>query len=381
MALLASIGLVTASLHGPLRRAARQFVFGGPPTDVGVVKAFVDAAEQAVSSVEVLELLTQTAVDRVRVRWARAALSLPPGAGMTPIASAGLAADQTEALPALSVTLNHGTECLGVFECGPARDGTLTERDRQALGALGRHAALGVVTARQHDLLAEQLAQIQLQAYELSASRARLVHAQDLERRRIERDLHDGAQQQLVALIAKMRLARNQLARDSELAASTLEEAQEEARLALADLRRLVRGIHPPVLSDRGLVDALESLASRHPLSVEIDAAPSLRGRRFDAEVEGAAYFVVSEALANTAKYAEATGVVISLRVTSERLDVAVTDDGIGFDADAVDEGGLENLRDRVSALGGWLRVESGDGRGTRVLACVPLATPEPRHA
>jgi signal transduction histidine kinase len=373
VAILASIGLVTASLHGPIRRAARLFVFGGPPADAGVIREYADAAGRAASALEVLELLTQTAVERVRVRWARAALELPGGIGTTPIAASGVALDRLDVTPALSVGLMQGSEPIGVFECGPGRDGSLTEGEREALGALARHAALGVVATRQHDLLVAQLEEIQRQADELVASRARLVHAQDVERRRIERDLHDGAQQQLVALIAKISLARNQLVRGSALTVETLEEAQEEARLALADLRRLVRGIHPSVLTDRGLVEALESLASRHVVSVEVKTATALRARRFDADVEGAAYFVVSEALANIAKYACADEVVISLDAANGRLDVAVVDNGIGFDADAVDSGGLENLRDRVWALGGSLRVESGDGRGTRVQASIPI--------
>ena len=372
LALVASIGLVVASLHDPLRRGARRFVFGGPPTDVGVVQEFIDGVERATSSVEVLELLTATAVDRVRVRWARASLELP-GLGMAPVAATGIELHRADVSPAFEVTLTQGGDVLGLFECGPGREGILSERDRQALDALGRHAALGVVTGRQHDLLAAQLVQIQQQAEQLAASRKRLVHAQDAERRRIERDLHDGAQQQLIALIAKMRLARNQLGRDPSVAAATLEEAQEEARLALADLRRLVRGIHPPVLSDRGLVDALESLASRHLVAVEIDAPTTLRGRRFDADLEGAAYFVVSEALANSAKYAEAAEVVIELATSAGRLDLTVSDDGIGFDPEVVDAGGLENLRDRLSALGGWLQVDSAEGKGTQVRASIPL--------
>ena len=373
LALVASIGLVVASLHDPLRRGARRFVFGGPPTDVGVVQGFIDGVERATSPVEVLELLTATAVDRVRVRWARASLELPAGVGIAPVAATGIELHRADVSPAFEVTLTQGGDVLGLFECGPGRDGTLDERDRQALDALGRHAALGVVTGRQHDLLAAQLVQIQQQAEQLAASRKRLVHAQDAERRRIERDLHDGAQQQLIALIAKMRLARNQIGRDPSVAATTLEEAQEEARLALADLRRLVRGIHPPVLSDRGLVDALESLASRHLVAVEIAAPTTLRGRRFDADLEGAAYFVVSESLANSAKYAEATEVVIELVASEGRLDLTVSDDGIGFDPEAVDAGGLENLCDRLSALGGWLQVDSAEGKGTQVRASIPL--------
>jgi signal transduction histidine kinase len=369
-ALVASIALVLVSLHGPIHRATQLFVFGRPEPDIGVVDDFAESAETALSPVEVLHLLTRSAVEGVRLRWARTRLVVPEGGGDVAVAAIGVDLDDADATPALIVALRYSGVDLGTLECGPGSDGKLTERDRKALAALGRHAALGVVTAR-------QLAQIRAQAAELAASRARIVQAQEVERRRIERDLHDGAQQQLIALIAKMRLVRTQLVRDAPKATATLAEAQDDARLALDDLRGLARGIHPPVLSDRGLLDAVESLASRHLVSIRIDAAPTMRGMRFDPDVEGAAYFVVSEALANTTKHACASAVIIALRRTDHRLDVEFTDDGVGFDPGAVATNGLDNLRDRVAALGGALEVDSGAGRGTRLHAFIPVGGEE----
>jgi signal transduction histidine kinase len=365
-ALVASIGLVLASLHGPIHRATQLFVFGGPAPDINVVDEFAESAETALLPVEVLHLLTRSAVDGVRLRWARARLLEPDGGGDAAITATGIDLDDAEATPALIVELRYGGVGLGTLECGPGRDGKLTEKDRKALAALSRHAALGVVTA-------QQLAQIRAQAAELAASRARIVQAQEAERRRIERDLHDGAQQQLAALIAKIRLVRNQLARDSSTASATLAEAQDDARHALDELRSLARGIYPAVLSDRGLLEAVESLASRHLVSIQIDAAPTMRGMRFAPDVEGAAYFVVSEALANTSKHASATAVVIALRRVDHCLDVDFTDDGVGFDPAAVATNGLDNLRDRVSALGGSLEITSACGTGTRLQAHIPI--------
>ena len=363
-ALVVAIALIVVSLHGPVRRATALFVFGGPPPDVELVDAFGGAAETAVTPVEVVHLLTRTAVDGVRLRWARARLGTPDGGVEVAVAATGIDVDD-DVVPALIVELRHAGVEVGVLECGPGRGGTLTERDRTALAALGRHAALGIVTSL-------QLGQIRAQAVELSASRARLVQAQDAERRRIERDLHDGAQQQLVALIAKMRLVQTLFTRDTTRAITTLAEAQDDARLALEDLRGLVRGIHPPVLSDRGLLDAVESLASRHLISVRIDASPTMRGMRFEPDVEGAAYFVVSEGLANTAKHAGASTVRIALHRTDSGLAVECVDDGVGFDPMHVSTNGLDNLRDRVSALGGSLDIESGCD-GTRLHALIPV--------
>ena len=162
---------------------------------------------------------------------------------------------------------------------------------------------------------------------ELSTSRVRLIAAQDAERRRIERDLHDGIQQEVVALIAGLRLARNRLSRD-QLTADELTDLQDQAREMLRDLRELAHGIHPPVLSDNGLVAALESRVTRFPISVQILADDGLRAERFSEDVEGTAYFVACESLTNVAKHAGTDGARVRLSHTGGRLRLVVEDDG-----------------------------------------------------
>jgi signal transduction histidine kinase len=205
---------------------------------------------------------------------------------------------------------------------------------------------------------------------QLAASRARIVEASYETRRRIERDLHDGAQQRLVALALDLRRAETELERAPGEAAGILAEARTKLDEALGELRELARGIHPAVLTDRGLVPALEALASRSPVPVETEASLD---ERLPPSIEAAAYFVVSEALANVAKYAEASLVSVRLARENGAARVTVTDDGVGG-ADPADGSGLRGLTDRVEALGGRLAVESPTGRGTTVSAAFPVS-------
>jgi signal transduction histidine kinase len=216
-------------------------------------------------------------------------------------------------------------------------------------------------------------AAVEAQLAEVRASRARIVAAGDAERQRLERDLHDGAQQRLVALILALRLAQTRLGADADPAVKLgLEQASEEARAALSELRELARGIHPQILTEAGLAAALESLAVRSPapVSVEVDLEA-----RFAPAVEAIAYFVVSEALANVAKYAEATSVQVRGGWQDGVLTIEVADDGHGG-ADPRAGTGLRGLLDRVSAVDGTLEVISPAGGGTRVVARIPTATP-----
>ena len=205
---------------------------------------------------------------------------------------------------------------------------------------------------------------------ELLASRARIVTAADEARRRIERDLHDGAQQHLVGLAVTLRLARRKLQDDPELADQLLQEAVEDLAASTRELRELARGIHPAVLTEGGLEPALGGLARRCPVPVRIDAAPVAR---LPVPVEVTAYFVVSEALTNVARHAEATGAVVAVRHEHDVLAVEVRDDGRGG-ADPRGSG-LRGLADRVSALGGRLTIETRPGRGTVVRAELPCAS------
>jgi signal transduction histidine kinase len=207
---------------------------------------------------------------------------------------------------------------------------------------------------------------------ELAESRRRIVAAQDAERRRLERDIHDGVQQQVVALMAKLRLARNQAGRHSELAAATLDEVQADAGRLLDELRDLASGIHPVLLTDGGIVAALRARADRLPIKVAINATSDVRDLRYPEAVEAAGYFIACESLANVLKHAGASRATVSIEAEDHTLKVSVTDDGRGFDLGAVKPSGLRGLEDRVEALGGRLQVSSRPGHGTTVSASLP---------
>ena len=203
---------------------------------------------------------------------------------------------------------------------------------------------------------------------ELAASRARLVETADEARRRIERDLHDGAQQQFVAAALELALLEQRLARDPGSARSVLTRVREQLDRGLGELRDLARGIHPTVLTERGLEAALEALVQRAPQPVELRVTVP---DGLDKAIEAAAYFVVSEALTNVAKYARAESVTVDVAPSEGTLVVTVADDGVGG-ADSTAGSGLRGLVDRVEAVGGRLEVESVPSHGTRLRARLP---------
>jgi signal transduction histidine kinase len=204
---------------------------------------------------------------------------------------------------------------------------------------------------------------------QLAASRARLVEAGYEERRRLERDLHDGAQQQFVAAALSLRLAREKWSRDAGEASRLVESALEQLQSGLRDLRELAAGIHPSILTDRGLEEALRALAARSAVPVELGPVPP---ERLPPAVEATVYFVVAEALTNAAKHARCERAEVSVRVDDGVVVAEVRDDGVGG-AQASAGSGLRGLADRVSALGGRLEVESPDGRGTAITATIAL--------
>jgi signal transduction histidine kinase len=211
---------------------------------------------------------------------------------------------------------------------------------------------------------------------ELRSSRQRLVRAQDEERRRIERNLHDGAQRHLVALKVKLGLAQQLAATSPEQAKVTLVQLKADADEALETLRDLARGIYPPLLADRGLVAALESQARKATVDVRVDAEGV---ERYAQDVEATVYFCVLEALQNVQKHAAASQVVIRLRGEKDALTFEIEDDGAGFDTVAVTRGaGLTNMVDRVEALGGSVDVTSAPGAGACVSGNVPAPAREP---
>jgi signal transduction histidine kinase len=205
----------------------------------------------------------------------------------------------------------------------------------------------------------------------LRASRQRLVATQDAERRRLERNLHDGAQQNVVALKVKLGLAEMLVGRDPDRAQQLLADIDADTDQALETLRDLARGIYPPLLADKGLVAALDAQARKAPFRVQVTAEGI---ERYPQEIEAAVYFCCLEALQNAAKYAEAGVVRVRLAAADGALTFVVEDDGKGFDLLTTKPGsGLQNMRDRLDALGGEMRIDSAPGRGTTLQGVMPI--------
>ena len=248
--------------------------------------------------------------------------------------------------------LERDGELLAVLDYDPA----IEIEDPGRVGAVASVAGM----ALENERLA---AQVRAQLSEVRASRARIVEAADAERRRIERDLHDGAQQRLVALAMRLEQARGQVSGAGELIDSTTDELM----LAIGEVRDLAHGLHPTILTERGLAAAIDSLAERAPIPVRADVLPE----RVEAEAEVAAYFVVAETVTNAVKHADATEVRVQASLDADRLSVTVADDGRGG-ADPGRGSGLQGLIDRVVAVGGSLTIDSPPGGGTTLRASIP---------
>ena len=263
---------------------------------------------------------------------------------------------------------------------GSGRTVTEVERDGERIGAivheellvdepeLVRMVAGSAALALENERLE---AELRARVDELERSRARVMEISLFERRRLERDLHDGAQQRLVALSVQIGMAQKMVAEKPALAARLLESAREELRAALAELRELARGIHPAILTDQGLGPALEALAARTPIPVDLTLMPD---ERLPASVEAAAYFVVAESLTNVAKYAHAGRASVSIARDDGFAVVEVRDNGVGG-ADPRAGTGLRGLADRIAALDGRLEVHSPPGEGTIVRANIPCGS------
>ena len=368
------MALVLQPLRNLVEEQVRRRVTGDRTKQLAMLTSLGSQLEQTAGLGDVLDQLASAIRDGLSASWVR--LSLLDAQGGWADSPRGRAGDEaaSTAAPVTGHDLVRGGEVIGRIDLGPRRVGEYTPHELDLLATVARQATTAVANVRLTSQLEEQLA-------ELSASRERLVAAQDEERRRIERDLHDGIQQDVVALIAHLRLARNRLGR-SDLRPEELADLQDQAREMLADLREIAHGIHPPVLTDNGLYAAVESRASRFPLPLEVTADESLRAQRFAPDLEAAAYYVVRESLANVAKHAGAREARVRLSRKGDRLVVDVEDDGRGFDLGSTNgHGGLANIRDRVSAVRGSVVVSSIEGSGTRVRAELPMSLPLARDA
>jgi signal transduction histidine kinase len=369
LAILASIamGLAFWPAVRLARRVADRIVYGGRATPYEVLTDFSHRVAGSYAAEDVLPrmavILSEAVGAAQAVVWLRIGDELRP-AGLAPADRAAPDAvrsqgDQVPDLPGdAAVEVRDQGALLGALTVSmPANDPMNASKER-LVRDLASQAGLVLRNVR----LIE----------ELRASRQRLVAAQDEERRRIERNIHDGAQQQLVALTVKLRLLEQIVGRDPAKAAEIATQLQEEATAALDDLRDLARGIYPPLLADKGLPAALEAQARKSPVPVSV-AAGDLG--RFSQDIEAAIYFSCLEALQNVTKYAEASHVEISLARSDGQLSFGVTDDGVGFDPASVSHGsGLQGIADRLDALGGTFEIVSSVGVGTAINGSVPVA-------
>jgi signal transduction histidine kinase len=348
------------------RHAANRFVYGNRATPYEVLSGFSESVAAAYAGEDILprmaRLLAEGTGATQATVWLRIRSELRPDATWPTESDPGPPRPLVDGeLPPFSnataaVAVRHGDELLGALTVSKPPRAPIRTDEEKLIAELGVQAGLVLNNFRLID--------------DLRSSRQRLVAAQDEERRRLERNLHDGAQQQLVALAVKVRLAENLIGKDEEQRRA-LQAIEQEAQEALNSLRETARGIYPPLLADQGLQTALEAQARRTalPIAFEFDGV-----ERYPPDVEAAIYFFVLEALQNVAKYADASKVTIRLREWEGDIDVSVIDDGRGFDSEATSLGmGLQNMSDRLAALGGRLEIKSVPGRGTNVFGRVPI--------
>ena len=350
------------------KRTANRVIYGKRATPYEVLSGFSEHVSETYGGEDILPRMARLLAEGTGATdatvWLRVDDEMRPAATWpVPAQPRTSIASDDDGLPAFpdvdaAVAVRHGSDLLGALTITkPPSDPILPEEDK-LLGDLAAQAGLVMDNFR----LIE----------DLRSSRLRLVAAQDEERRRLERNIHDGAQQQLVALAVKVRLAEGLVGQDEQRQREALHGILDDAQDALENLRDLARGIYPPLLADRGLPEAIEAQARKVPIPVTVDHDGV---GRYPRDVEAAVYFSVLEALQNVAKYADASNVVVRLRRDRGDLAFSVKDDGRGFDMRATPYGmGLQNMADRLAALGGTFEVRSAPDEGTTVSGRIPTA-------
>jgi signal transduction histidine kinase len=378
VAVAVAAGAAGQTVRPRLEHLADRWVLGARLAGYASLSRFGESLTRVPGSAELLRDLAGEIRRGLDLTWTRVSLE-PPGGQADAVADGpvvdgpvvdgpvvdgpvvdGTVVDGTAAgEPAAIVPIEHRGTALGRIECGPRTDGPLLAEDRRLLAYFAAQAAVGV-----HNLYL---------AAELAASRSRIVAGQDAERRRIQAVLHDGVQQEIVALSAKAGLVRQQLLRGEPVAADGLAEMQRDLATTLQDVREIAYAIHPPVLSDRGLLEAIEAQSSRLAVPMAVRADPGLRGVRFAAQIEATAWYVLVEALSNVVKHAKASEVEVSLVRQDGTLGLVIRDDGCGFDPGRPRGLGLTGLSDRLDTVGGSVTISSEAGLGTSVCVSIPV--------
>jgi signal transduction histidine kinase len=355
-----------------VQRIANRLVYGKRATPYEVLSEFSGRVAESYASDEVLPRMARvlgegTGAELAEV-WLRTDDVLRRAAAFPLESSVRRPVQLDSAAPAIpnadrTVEVRHQGELLGALTVTKRRGESLTPIEIKLMDDLAHQAGL---VLKNVGLTAD----LQARLDDLRASRQRLVAAQDGERRRLERNLHDGAQQHLVAIKVKLGLVEMLASKDPEKARTTLVALKLDADEALETLRDLARGIYPPLLADRGLAAALRSQAGKATIPVHVDADGI---GRYPQETEAAVYFCTLEALQNVQKYAQASSASVQLSEDAEQLTIEIADDGRGFDVTAIKRGaGLTNMEDRLDALGGTLQIQSSPGQGTTLRATVP---------
>lgn len=343
----AAIGLtvLTTIIFLPARRwleqTADRWIFGRTRKPVEAVQDLGESLGRIDRPGEIAIQLAQTAVGATGLAWVEVCIdqSAPVAVGTRPSQDPSV------------IPIRRGEESFGTLKYSPHPGRRLSEGDVELLRAMASQAGLA-------------LAHVRLAS--------RIVHAQEIERRRIERDIHDGAQQELATLVARLGLARAEVNGDGAMR-RVLTDIQHEVEQILANLRELAQGIHPSVLRDGGIAALVRDRCSRLPISVRLDVDSRLHGRRFADDIEGGAFFFISEALANVLKHSQSDEVEVHLDIDRNDLRLEVSDSGVGLDTGRRSGKGLAGLADRMEALGGELTVSNGSRSGVTLVATLPI--------
>jgi len=369
----AVVALAFDPVQSRLEELASKVVHGGRASPYDVLRSFAGTATGGHAAEELPPRMARVLAEGTGAEWAQVWLVVDdrPALAATWPPAAPVPATLEEDRPGRrSLTVGLEEEELGVLVLQERPEEPLTSIEERLFAGLAAQSRLVLRGARLRAELTSRAAELSSRVDELRASRQRLVDAQDSGRRRLERDIHDGAQQHLVALAVNLRLAASLARTAPERAVELLADQTDAARDAVDTLVRLSRGIYPPLLADRGLPAALRDAVRTSPVPVEITAGGV---GRFPPGVEAAAYFCCLEALQNAVKHAEATAVELSLADASGNLTFVITDNGAGFDSATTPAGtGLANMRDRLESVNGTLSVDSVLGGGTTVTAEVP---------
>lgn len=385
----AIVALAFEPVQSRLERTAANLLRGGAPSPYEVLSRFSENVTGSYPTEELPARMATLLGEGTGAAWAQVwltvqgeltlAASWPEGS--EPVTEPPqLQADARDSTGELrrAVSVRHAGALLGVLRLQERPGVPLTSVEERLFTGLAAQAGLVLRLAGLRAELAARHAELAARADELRLSRERLIETQDAERRRLERDIHDGAQQHLVALAVNLRLAETVAARSPERAVKVLEAQSEAAREAIDTLTQLSRGIYPRLLADEGMVPALRAALAISPIPVRVEA---LDVPRLPTAIEAALYFCCMEAVQNAAKHSRASQVTVTVGTLDGSVRLTVADDGQGFDVSSAEPGaGLTNMRDRIDAAGGRLDLTATPGVGTRADVHVPLhQVPEQR--